>query len=68
MSKKKKEREREREASSSTVESYEIQPLQVSAMPSSQPQEIFLRIFIIQSHITPDHKRKLCLVHKGTMV
>lgn len=56
MSKKKKKRE----ASSSTVESYEIQPLQVSAMPSSQPQEIFLRVFIIQSHITPDHKRKLC--------
>ena len=55
-----KKKEREREKLPVPVESCEIQPLQVSAMPSSQPQEIFLRIFIIQSHITPDHKRKLC--------
>jgi len=57
---KKKKKKRERERLPVPVESCEIQPLQVSAMPSSQPQEIFLRIFIIQSHITPDHKRKLC--------
>lgn len=39
------------------------QPLQVSVMPSSQPQEISLQIFIIQNHVTPDHKRKFCALY-----